>query len=84
MISLRPFYSEDLLEAEQDLAMQEYWDDLGSWWANSKVEKKIIMLGRFTMHRSDSMKNGLMRRRRFCFGMMRNCRKSAKSFRRLT
>jgi hypothetical protein len=50
MISLRPFYSEDLLEAEQALAMQEYWDDLGSWWANSKVEKKIIMLGRFVMH----------------------------------
>ena len=30
--------------------MEEYWDDLGSWWSNSKVEEKIIMLGRFVKH----------------------------------
>ena len=47
MITLRPFYEEDLLEAEMYLAMQEYWDDLGSYWSNSSVEKKIIMMGRF-------------------------------------
>ena len=47
MITLRPFYEEDLLEAEMYLAMQEYWDDLGSYWSNSSVEKKIIMMGRY-------------------------------------
>ena len=50
MITLRPFYEEDLLEAEMYLAMQEYWDDLGSYWSNSSVEKKIIMMGRFLIH----------------------------------
>ena len=50
MITLRPFYEEDLLEAEMYLAMQEYWDDLGSYWSDSSVEKKIIMMGRFLIH----------------------------------
>ena len=50
MITLRPFYEEDLLEAEMYLAMQEYWDDLGSYWSDSSVEKKIIMMGRFLLH----------------------------------
>ena len=50
MITLRPFYEDDLLEAEMYLAMQEYWDDLGSEWSNSNVEKKIIMIGRFLIH----------------------------------
>lgn len=50
MITLRPFYTEDLLETEKMLAMEEYWDDLGSWWSNSRVEEKIIMLGRFVKH----------------------------------
>ena len=50
MITLRPFYEEDLLEAEMYLAMQEYWDDLGSYWSGSSVEKKIIMMGRFLVH----------------------------------
>lgn len=50
MITLKPFYEEDLLEAEMYLAMQKYWDDLGSWWADSSVEEKIIMIGRFLIH----------------------------------
>ena len=44
MITLRPFYEDDLLEAEMYLAMQEYWDDLGSYWSGSSVGKKIIMM----------------------------------------
>ena len=50
MITLRPLYEDDLLEAEMYLAMQEYWDDLGSYWSDSSVEKKIIMMGRFLLH----------------------------------
>ena len=50
MITLRPFYEDDLLEDEMYLAMQEYWDDLGSYWSDSSVEKKIIMMGRFLLH----------------------------------
>ena len=50
MITLRPLYEDDLLEAEMYLAMQEYWDDLGSYWFESSVEKKIIMMGRFLIH----------------------------------
>ena len=50
MITLRPLYEEDLLEAEMYLAMEEYWNDLGSYWSDSSVEKKIIMMGRFLLH----------------------------------
>ena len=50
MIKLRPFYEDDLLEAEMYLAMQEYWDDLGSYWSDSSVEEKMIMIGRFLLH----------------------------------
>lgn len=50
MITLRPFYEDDLLEAEMYLAMQEYWDDLGSYWSGSSVEEKMIMMGRFLLH----------------------------------
>lgn len=50
MITLKPFYEEDLLEAEMYLAMQRYWDDLGSCWADCSVEEKIIMIGRFLIH----------------------------------
>lgn len=50
MITLRPFYEEDLLETEMYLAMQKYWDDLGSEWSESSVEEKIIMMGRFLIH----------------------------------
>ena len=32
------------------LAMQEYWDDLGSEWSESSVEEKLIMMGRFLLH----------------------------------
>lgn len=50
MITLRPFYEEDLIEAEMYLAMQKYWDDLGSEWSDSSLEEKIIMMGRFLIH----------------------------------
>ena len=50
MITLRLFYEEDLLEAEMYLAMQEYWDDLGSYWSDNSVEEKMIMMGRFLLH----------------------------------
>ena len=50
MITLRPFFEDDLLEAEMYLAMQEYWDDLGSYWSDSSVEEKMIMIGRFLLH----------------------------------
>lgn len=50
MITLRPFFEDDLLEAEMYLAMQEYWDDLGSYWSDSSVEEKMIMMGRFLLH----------------------------------
>ena len=50
MITLRPFYEDDLLEDEMYLAMQEYWDDLGSYWSDCSVEKKIIMMGRVLIH----------------------------------
>ena len=50
MITLKPIYEDDLLEAEMYLAMEEYWDDLGSSWSESSVEKKIIMMGRFLIH----------------------------------
>lgn len=50
MITLRPFYEEDLPEAEMYLAMQEYWDDLGSYWSSSSVETKLLMMGRFLIH----------------------------------
>ena len=50
MITLKPLYEEDLLEAEMYLAMQKYWDDLGSEWSESCAEEKIIMMGRFLIH----------------------------------
>ena len=37
MITLRPFYEDDLLEAEMYLAMQKYWDDQGSYWSDRIV-----------------------------------------------
>lgn len=46
MITLKPI-RDDLVEYEQTLGMQEYWDDLGSYWSDSKLEKKIAMLARF-------------------------------------
>ena len=50
MKTMRPFYEEDLLEYEQMLGSQEYWDDLGSWWSSSILEDKIINMGRFLIH----------------------------------
>ncbi len=50
MITLRPLYEEDLLETEMYLAMQKYWDDQGSYWSDSSVEEKIIMMARFLLH----------------------------------
>lgn len=76
MITLRPFYEDDLLEAEMYLAMQEYWDDLGSYWSGSSVEKKIIMMGRFLLHGGkledviDRYKDGISEER---FRRVRTC-----------
>ena len=50
MITLKPFFEYDLLEGEMYLAVQKYWDDLGSEWSESSVEEKIIMMGRFLIH----------------------------------
>lgn len=50
MITLRPFFEDALLEGEMYLAVQKYWDDLGSEWSDSSVEEKIIMMGRFLIH----------------------------------
>jgi len=50
MKTFKPLYEEDLLEYEQMLASQEYWDDLGAWWSSSSVEDKIIRMARFVIH----------------------------------
>ena len=69
MKTMRPFYEEDLLEYEQMLGSQEYWDDLGSWWSSSILEDKIINMGRFLIHGGkleDAISEERLRRIRPC------------------
>ena len=57
MITLKPI-RDDLVEYEQTLGMQEYWDDLGSYWSDSKLEKKIAMLAE--QYKNDPVKIALL------------------------